>query len=356
MEKRKCLRCVCIFSLVVLYLTGILFIGGGAYMLYTEYNTVGPGCNFSTIQTYARRGMTSVSQENTLLAHLNAITSSYGTEVDIKRTTDNVFVAFNDDNAFETTGENMVVSENSYQDKVQYLKYKNTINGYNYADRSPLALFRDIVNQACAINNEAPLKVNIKGELDETYSRQILEIMDASPCSCNSNQRLIFETAHFQGIPTFRHEMSRARCNKAKMSLVVSPKTYALGEYFWLRTKYMIYIGKPDIVNAHYKFHWEHSFIFRELKVSGFCVGIHGNLQNELTKFPTVDFRVVDTSSATYRDVEYQPNVHTYGAMFFFWGLGFFVVFAITGYVGYLFVREFRKRRDGILPVSGQEN
>mmetsp|Transcript_32251 Transcript_32251/g.23805 ORF Transcript_32251/g.23805 Transcript_32251/m.23805 type:complete len:101 (+) Transcript_32251:563-865(+) len=100
--------------------------------------------------------------------------------------------------------------------------------------------------------------------------------MDASPCNCDQGIGLTSSTGYFNQVSTIQDAFEGARC-PMRTAMFFHPDTYPIfNEYFWMKSKLMIWWGGPDLVSSHYLLWDRHPELLQEYNDSGYCTGTYG--------------------------------------------------------------------------------
>jgi len=260
--------------------------------------------------TFAHRGWTVNYQENSQEAALSAQANKYGVEMDIRLTKDENIIMFSEENTGVLTGVVSRVSNLNASELLQ-LNYTRMINEFEYDQYVRVASFNETIYRLCYQNPFQPIYLNINFKLSEKNSNNLLNIMDNSPCQCDSSQELIYSSPNFSELYSFKKLASQHRC-KGKVALKMEPSTYVMGEYLWLKTKLPVYYSNVDVVNVHYQIWDKHPEVLEEYNRNGYCTSVYGNTNDTFTSNVN-SYKIIDVSNATVSDkVVYDPNYSFY--------------------------------------------
>ena len=178
-SRSKC----CKASLIIYNIVAVLILNFVCFLWLSEAVAEGYGCPYG-VQNFAHRGYTSAAQENSLDAVTVAVDLGYGAEFDIFLSTDNVFIAFHDENFLNLTGEDLDITNASW-DVVKNFEYLETIHGYSYGVKRPVASLEQILNAVCDSNPNALMNLDLKGKPDKEFGELLSKVVDESSCACN---------------------------------------------------------------------------------------------------------------------------------------------------------------------------
>ena len=325
----SCGRCLLYTVYVILIVMGLFFTACGIFFFSTAFNTKG-NCvpNPKSIVEYAHRSDTQAAQENTTEAVVSAVNKGYGVEIDIYIISTGELIVFHDDNAKDLTGVDLDI-DTATLEKIQSLTYLNTIRNTSYPTKPKIPLFKDVIKAACDINPKVNIDFDIKFDLTTENMKKLMDIIDASPCECASDQLFIFATPYFYNMSPIKESFNNRRCNKLnKVALWFHPDTYPLGEYFWLKTRFAINIGKPDIINAYYKIWQTHPDLLEGFNNDGYCTAVYGQKKDVLDKIGVNQYIVKDVSDASVTGETYTDNNSAYIAVGVMLGIGLAILIA----------------------------
>jgi hypothetical protein len=289
---------------------GIVFVGIGAYFAVAQTQSKGSCIPPTNKVKFAHRSWTPKYQENSLEAILEAPKNGYAPEFDLYMTSTNEIILIHDEDALRVTGIDLDVTTATMA-QINSLKYLTTINGYSYTTQPNITTFKAAVDGLCAANPSQAMDIDIKFDLTEANSKILFDILDNSACKCDDSQYLIFASPYFYQMSTFRSIMNTRRC-KGKIALWFYPNVYPLGEYFWMKTRASIYIGKPDVISVYDRIWAANPEVVEDLAKDGYCTAVYGNYTNILDTFNYNSYTVNDASSASYDDVAYTSNESIY--------------------------------------------
>jgi glycerophosphoryl diester phosphodiesterase len=315
----KCFKCLYLFLLVTIFIAGLFFGIVGALFAYTQYHSTSTCIPPTTKYTYAHRSWTKQYQENTLDGILATVDNNIGAEFDLCLSKDNEIVIMHDDNLLDETGIDKNVSEMTWSE-ISQLQVLQTIHGVTYDKTRPIPTFKQVVDGLCAKDASHDMDIDIKFSLTEDNVKLMFTILDASPCKCDSSQHIIFASPYFYQMKTLREVMEKSRC-QGNIVLWFYPDTYPMGEYFWMKTRGAAWIGKPDIINAHYTIWDTYPELLTEYNNEGWCTAVYGSYATDLAKYNVNTYTVVDVSAASLETVTYSSEKSTYN-----WLIALFVI------------------------------
>jgi glycerophosphoryl diester phosphodiesterase len=311
-----------VFLFTFLYLFGLVFTLLGGFFTYTMKNTKGSCSALPKNETisFLHRSDVSSYQENSLEAILSAVQKGMNPEMDIYQLKSGEFIVFHDQNASDLTGVNILVNEATYEE-ISKLKYLKTVRNTTYSTSPSIPLFSEVLKQVCTQNSTQSMNFDIKFIPNSDNSEQFFNLLESSPCSCNEYQKFLISTPYFYATSYIRDKMANSRC-KAKLSIYLYPNIYPGGEYFWLKTRAIFFIGNPDIIEFYNKILDKNPTILNELKDEGFCTSIYGSYQNVLNNYNYTFSSTYDIANASVSDVEYENKVGIFYMMIALFVLG----------------------------------
>merc|ERR1719198_2330269 len=103
---------------------------------------------------------------------------------------------------------------------------------------------------------------------------------------------------------------------------MMHPYTWPLGEYVWLKTRFVSYLYPHDVMSLHWQIYKEHPEIIDDYREAGYCLSIYGGSKEVMQSWlGKVDMAVVDhpedihyDDAATEKLVKtpYQPRTSPY--------------------------------------------
>lgn len=250
---------------------------------------------------YVHRGDTDFAQENTVESALSALKKGYGVELDIFTIKTGEFVVFHDENAAELTGVNKTLADISLSE-FQELRYLQEVHSKKYNSRLSPPLFKDYLDFVCKDFPDAGFIFDIKFDANLKNMNDLYEIVDASKCSCNSTN-LIAENPYFYNIANMKSANQGKRCN-VKTSLYLYPNTYPISDYLWMKSRFGMWWGMPDIIDIYYTLYDSYPEIFGTLIDEGWCTAVFNNFEKELEKYTVNYYKIIDLSPASHMETQ----------------------------------------------------
>lgn len=343
----KCVKISMIILLTFLGFYGLVFTGIGAFFMYTMDNAKG-NCQPWDKVKYVHKSNTAEYQENTLEAVLATIPLNMGSEFDIHQVATGEMILFHDDNALDVTGVDLDINSATI-DQIKQLRYLNTVHNKTYSTNPSIPELKDVLEQLCTQDPHHYIDFDLKFVPNDTNTKTFFDIVDSSPCACDSSQKFIFATPYFYAISYLKTALETSRCH-GQISLWFYPNIYPLGEYFWIKTRGSIYIGAPDSVNLYDSIVASNPELLDGLNRDGYCTAVYGNYYDKLKNYNYTDYVVVDVSNASLDDVKYTSQKSIYDLLIALFVLAVFSLAAFIIIISYICCfRKKEKDEDGII-------
>lgn len=246
---------------------------------------------------YAHRGDTGVAQENTVESALSALKKGYGVELDIDIIKTGEYVVFHDKQTAELTGVDRNLTDLSLSE-FQDLKYLPLVHTKEYTTRLSPPLFKDYLDVVCKEYPDAGFIFDIKFDANYKNMSDLFDIIDASKCNCNSTN-LITENPYFYNIGDMKSANVGKRCN-VKVSFYLYPNTYPISDYLWMKSRFGLWYGMPDIIDIYYTLFDSYPEIFNSLIDDGWCTAVFNNYEKDLDNYHVNYYKIADLSPASH--------------------------------------------------------
>jgi glycerophosphoryl diester phosphodiesterase len=238
-----------------------------------------------------RGGNISRYHENTLEIFLDSASQKLGIEIDLMQLGSGEIVAFHDSNTIDLTGKSYELI-NTPLEIVRTLTYLTYIDNRKYASSPKIPLLMQVLEVICSVNNLTNLWFDIKYSFGANYIVALLDALDASPCACDSEQKIVVEVFRdVTGLSMLKSYMANRRCNQ--IFGAISYYEHQIGMSFEkLETEMDNFAKYANVIDFPVSFINEYPEILSYNANLNLCNSVYGDNQqkmNEAAKNPFVD-------------------------------------------------------------------